>query len=77
MELIEERGTGAVEVGAISELQAEVVSVTKGLSWLGERTGGSRGLHVAISHLCQKGSFSSLSLSAGLGEYKRSIRSLR
>lgn len=32
---------------------------------------------VAFSHLCQKGSFSSQSLIAGLGEYKRSSRSLR
>lgn len=77
MKVIEERGTEAVEVGAISELWAEGKSVTTGLSWLGERSGGSGGLHVVVSHLCQKGSFSSLSLSASLGEYKRSSRSLK
>lgn len=72
MEVTEERGTEVV-----SELQAEGRSVAMGLSWLGEGSGGSRGLPVVISHLCQKGSFSSLALSAGLGEYKRSSRSLK
>lgn len=66
-----------MEVGAISELRAEGKSFTTGLSWLWERSGGSGELHVVVSHLCQKGSFSSLSLSAGLGEYKRSSRSLK
>lgn len=77
MEVTEERGAEAVGVGTVSKLQTEGKSVTIGLSWLGERSGGSSRLHVAISHLCQKGSFSSLSLSAGLGEYKRSSRSLK
>lgn len=54
------------------------VSITTRLSWLGEGSFYVRGgLHITISHLCQKGSFSSLSFSAGLGAYKRSSRSLR
>lgn len=77
MEVTKERGTEAVEVGAISKLRAEGKSVTIGLSWLGERSGGSGVLQGVVSHLCQKGSFSSLSLSASLGEYKRSSRSLK
>ena len=71
------KGMGVTE--GISELWTEGVSVTMGwaMSWWGERSGGSRELHVVSSHLCQKGSFSSVSLIAGLGEYKRSSRSLR
>lgn len=59
------------------EKHAEGRSVAVELGWLGEGSGGSSRLRVVISHLCQKGSFSSLLLSAGLGEYKRSSRSLK
>lgn len=71
------RGNDTVGAGATSELWAEGKSVAMVLIWVGERSWGTRGLQGVISHLCQKGSFSSLSLSAGLGEYKRSSRSLK
>lgn len=74
MEAAEDRGSDAVKVASTSEL---CKSVSTGLIWVEERSAGSWGLPVVISHLCQKGSFSSLSLSAGLGEYKRSSRSLK
>ena len=77
MVVAEDRDTDTAEVGPTSELWSETKGVTTGSIWEGERSGGSGGLHVVISHLCQKGSFSSLSLSAGLGEYKRSSRSLK